>query len=361
MKKDEHVVRFAIIGLGKQTTEDHIPAIIQSPHCELVSVCDANPERVSEISSKYNVPGTVSVDRLIEKNSFDAAIVAVPHTAYIDIIRKLAKAGKHIIKEKPFAITIAEVEETLRILKQHKVYFGVMTQRRFNPIYRAFPQLMRYIGKPYSIEGRYTMNIQNLGEGWRAQKSLAGGGALIDMGYHYIDLLVWYFGLPNRLSAFITTKNRIDQLYDVEDTARLLFEYDNEGAYDEKLVGSLLVSRAYPEKQEYLRVLGTAGTVELSRGVVRRLDLAGNEVERLERKEGWPSAIAEQLDFFVYRILSFGPFLGQEYRNHFEHVAFIEAAYRSDQTGMLQRPIQLFNEMREMEQRIYAAKEVVYG
>ncbi|MFA5866311.1 MAG: Gfo/Idh/MocA family oxidoreductase [Phycisphaerae bacterium] len=234
--------------------------------------------------------------------------------------------------------TVWEARQLLQILQSRSVYLGVTVQRRFNPIYQTFHQLKRYIGKIYSIEGAYTMNVAALDEGWRASKNLSGGGALVDMGYHFVDLLIWYFGIPASVTARMTRGNRPGQKYDVEDTVHLLFDYHLEFQYDEKLVGNFVISRVYPEKQERVRVFGTNGVVEVSRGVIRRLDTNGNEIERLERQGGWPSAAVEQLDHFAERIRQFTPGMLPDYTEHLQHVAVIEAAYESDRSGSSCRP-----------------------
>lgn len=124
----------------------------------------------------------------------------------------------------------------------------------------------------------------------------------------------------------------------MEDTAHLLFDYHLEPEYAEKLVGNFVISRAYPEKQERVRVFGTTGVIEVMRGCIRRLDTNGKEIEKLERQGGWPSAAVEQLDFFAERIRHYAPGSLPDYTEHLQHVAVIEAAYESDRSGSSCRP-----------------------
>ncbi len=345
-------LRTVVIGLGRQSREDHLPAIMQSSNFKLVGVCDINQKKAEEVGIHYNVPYYTDLGELINDQDFQIAVVAIPHHAYLDVISVLVTAGKHIIKEKPFATSIAEAKQLLQILRGGKVYLGVTVQRRFNPIYRTFHQLKKYIGKIYSIEGAYTMNIVDLDTGWRASKELSGGGALVDMGYHFVDLLIWYFGMPVSVTARMTRGNRPGQQYDVEDTVHLLFDYQLGFEYDEKLVGNFVISRVYPEKQERVRVFGTNGVVEVSRGLIRRLDINGNEIELLERQGGWPSAAIEQLDYFAEKIRRFTPGFLPDYTEHLQHVAVIEAAYESDRLGTSCRPdefLKLIQETKEEE------------
>jgi len=346
-------LRTAVIGLGKQSRDDHLPAIVQSTNFELVGVCDTDKRKAKEIGEQYRVTGYDNLGEMINAQDFQVAVVSIPHHAYLNVISTLVTAGKHIIKEKPFATSVAEARQLLQILHGGSSYLGVTVQRRFNPIYRTFHQLKRYIGKIYSIEGAYTMNVAALDEGWRASKDLSGGGALVDMGYHFVDLLIWYFGMPASVTARMTRGNRPGQKYDVEDTAHLLFDYHLEFQYDEKIVGNFVISRVYPEKQERVRVFGTNGVVEVARGLVRRLDANGNEIERLERQGGWPSAAVEQLDYFAERIRQFVPGSLPDYTEHLQHVAVIEAAYESDRSGTSCHPndmLKLIQELKEEKQ-----------
>lgn len=333
------VLKIAMVGFGKQSKEDHLPAVIQSENYELVAVCDTDFEIVGVISDQYGVSGYTDLEELLKAEDFQVALVSVPHHAYVNVVSTLVSAKKHIIKEKPFATSIAEAQQLLRILEKGQTFLGVTVQRRFNPIYQTFHQLKKHIGKIYSIEGAYTMNTPSLEAGWRASRELSGGGALADMGYHFIDLLVWYFGMPTTVTARMSRGNRPNQSYDVEDTAHLLFDYCFNSQYDEKLVGNFVISRVYPEKQEYVRVLSTKGIVEVSRGMIRLLGLEGKEIERLERQTSWPTAAVEQLDYFAAKIRNFVSNDVPDYTEHLQHVAVIEAAYESDRLRTSCNPI----------------------
>ena len=141
----------------------------------------------------------------------------------------------------------------------------VTLQRRFNPIYTSFLQLADRIGTPFVVDAAYTLHTPDPSDGWRGEVATAGGGCVIDMGYHLVDMLIWYFGLPDRVYADLSTTARPDRRYDAEDTAVIQFGYDS-GLY-----GSLLLSRFIGPKTERIRVVGSRGIVDLERGRLRRL------------------------------------------------------------------------------------------
>jgi len=338
------MLRTAVIGLGKQSINEHIPAIIRSNILEIVAVCDTDWEKVFNLSKKLNIKGYCSVIELIKNSKVDLAIVAVPHNQYLPIISALAKAGINIIKEKPFAVSLEEAN-ILNNMVYGKVFLGVALQRRFDPIYQEFFMMRDKLGKIYSIEGKYTLNIADLSDGWRASKSEAGGGVVVDLGYHLIDLLVWYFGLPNSITAFLSRKNRPMQQYDVEDTASVLFDYHNPLSYDEKTIGNLILSRVYPRKQELLVVHGTEGIIELQRGQITRYDKEGNELEKLIRDHDWYSAMVNQITYFSQSINKGKTWDSSDFQRHLPQVAFIQAVYDSDKRGCSCKPEDYINNM----------------
>ncbi len=309
---------------------------------ELVAVCDRNEKISIEISEKYNVPYFNSVDEMLLKVVPDIAIVAVPHDAYLPIIKSLAKKHIYIIKEKPFATNMMEALEIHKVVKHYNVFLGITLQSRFDPIFQSFLEFKKRIGKIFSIEGRYTLNIENLEQGWRSSKLHAGGGALIDMGYHYVDLLIWYMGLPQTITAKLSRGNRVGQTYDVEDTALLMFDY-NVPSEDEKILGNLIISRVYPKKEEKLIVYGTDGRIELQKEGIRRFDKHGEEVECLLCKDKKQDILAKQLSFFVQKIKC-GDAFSDLYQEHFKHIALIEAAYKSNRTNTSIKPQEILEQ-----------------
>jgi len=143
------------------------------------------------------------------------------------------------------------------------------------------------------------------------------------MGYHMIDLLIWYFGLPDKVLAETSCDAKENVMYDAEDTAQIIFEYDQK-----KIWGSMLISRVIPPKQEYFNVYGTRGFVHLERGKIERFSSDGVLQESLSRENSWPSASQDQLEYFVKVIRGEKDNIGNP-EFHFNHLALIEAAYKS--------------------------------
>lgn len=107
-------LRTVVIGLGKQSRDDHLPAIAQSANFELIGVCDTDKKKAEEIGVQYGVGGYDNLGEMINAQGFQVAVVSIPHHAYLNVISTLVTAGKHIIKEKPFATSVAERDSFYR-------------------------------------------------------------------------------------------------------------------------------------------------------------------------------------------------------------------------------------------------------
>ncbi|MDQ1304697.1 MAG: hypothetical protein QG671_524 [Actinomycetota bacterium] len=289
---------------------------------DLAAICDEDAELVRALQMELHVPGYTDVEQMLAREELDFVVVAVPHHAGRGIVEAAARSHVHVLKEKPFATSLAEARELASICDAAGIQLMVTLQRRFNPIYSTFLQLADQIGTPFVVEAEYTLHIPDPSEGWRGDVRTAGGGCVIDMGYHLIDMILWYFGLPDRVLADLSTMARPDRRYDAEDTALIQFGYDS-GLY-----GSLLLSRFIGPKAERLRVVGSQGIVDLERGRLRRLNNAGDVVESLTREQGWPSASASQIDHFCRVITGLRPNTGTP-EDHLAHAAFITACYAS--------------------------------
>ncbi len=326
-------LKAAVIGLGGQSIEDHIPAIQFSNLVDLVGVVDNDKDKMKKfLKDNKGIKGFNSFDDLLKKVKIDFVVISLPHCKHYEFTKKAILNGIHILKDKPLAISLEQAEELISLAEKNDVKILTALQRRFNPIYFSFLQLIDKIGKPFYIEAKYSFFVNNPDDGWRGKKKLAGGGCLIDMGYHIIDLLMWYFGLPNKVFAETSCTAKEDCDYDAEDTARVIFKYE-----DKDLWGSMLISRVIPPKEECIKVFGTHGIISLERGKIERYNISGEMQESLKRENGWPSAAFDQVECFIKIIKK----EKDDYispRFHLNHLAFIKAAYQSKIEGKYINP-----------------------
>ncbi|WP_100448106.1 Gfo/Idh/MocA family protein [Glycomyces xiaoerkulensis] len=318
-------LRAGVVGLGKQAMEDHIPGLRGSDGAELVAICDESAELIHEYQYQLKVPGYTDFREMFRQEQLDLVIVTVPHHVGRAVIETATEARVHVLKEKPFATSMSEARELAQRCDETGVQLMVTLQRRFNPIYTSFMQLADQIGTPFVVDGQYTLHVEDPSDGWRGQTAMAGGGCIIDMGYHLVDMILWYFGLPDRILCDLSVSARPDRSYDAEDTALIHFGYDS-GLY-----GSLLLSRFIGPKTEQIRLVGSKGVVHLERGRLRRLTNGGEVIESLSREQAWPSAAASQIDYFCRVIEGLRPNVSSPQEN-LAHMSFIAACYESAKT-----------------------------
>lgn len=338
MRTSKTKFKVGIIGLGHQTLEDHIPAIRASQDVELVGIIEIDKQKIeSFLRDNKDIKIYNNFEDLLRNQKLDFVIIALPHYLHFEFTKKAILNKIHVLKEKPLAISLPQAKEIKDLANKNNVKVAVTLQRRFNPIYSTFFQLIYKIGKPFYIETKYCFFTPNPQEGWRGKRELAGGGCLIDMGYHMIDLLMWYFGLPDKVFAEMSCNAKEGVVYDAEDTAQIIFRYEKEGIW-----GSLLVSRVIPPKQEYINVYGTRGIIHLERGKIERYSPNGELQESLERKHSWPSAAQDQIEYFVKVIRGEKENISSP-EFHFNHLAFIEAAYESAKIKQYVNPKKFLN------------------
>jgi len=326
-----------VIGLGVQNTQNHIPALSNSDNAELCAVVDSDPDKVFNWAQELNVPGFLSVEQMLLQISPDAAIVAVPHDQYLPIIANLAAKGISVLKEKPLARSLCEANDIIRLVSSSNIKLMVAVQRRFRTTSLMFQEYVKLIGTPRFIEVRYTVNVGTRSEGWRAIKNTSGGGCLIDMGYHMIDLLVWYFGLPDAVAASFSCKAFPDILYEAEDMAFIVANYKASG-----LACNIVISDCLAPKSESLLLMGTEGSLALQRDSLILFDRNMVESQRFDTQ--LDNLIADQLEHFIQVVQG----KVQNHcapENHLQHVAFIDACYLSALRQKFIDPHDLINAM----------------
>ena len=211
----------------------------------------------------------------------------------------------------------------------------VTLQRRFNPIYTSFIQLADQIGTPFVVDAQYTLHIPDPSEGWRGKTAKAGGGCIIDMGYHLIDMILWYFGQPNRMLADISVSARPDRDYDAEDTALIHFAYDS---------WPIPARCSSPGSSARKASRSGPGRVKGHRAPRTRPGQAPDQRRRRYRgpiaQQAWPSAAACQVDYFCRVIDGMRPNASGPIEN-LAHMSFITACYKSARTYAYVNPKEL--------------------
>jgi len=184
----------------------------------MVAVCDVDPLAVERVRTRHHAAiGYRDHQAMFDAEDLDFVVVAVPHAAGTSIVEEAIRRRVHVLKEQPFAIGMAEARWLTEMSEAAGVEIMTTLQRRSDPVYCVFSQFSDQVGEPFFIDASHTIHSGDPAPGWRAHQATAGGGCIIDMGYHMVDMLIWCFGLPDRVIAQSSVCARPGTDYEVED------------------------------------------------------------------------------------------------------------------------------------------------
>lgn len=318
-------LKFGIVGTGHRTATTLLPASRQLSDASLTAICDISEPAMNGLKMGSGVGQYTDFHSMLSKEKLDFIIAATPHDVYRGIIEAAAEKGVHVLKEKPFAVSIREgiyFEE----LARNRIHVATLLQRRTIPTYTHFFTLKGQIGEPFFVESKYAKFIEKPYGGWRGDRDKIGGGVIVDMGYHIIDLLVWYFGLPDSVYAVYTSRAAPNVDYRAEDTASVLFGYGS------GLRGSLFVSKYYSPKTEYVRIVGSEGTITLDGSGATLSKPDGRVTGFLQNEAREVDAVRSQIEAFC-RVVRGEAKNSSDSSYNLQHVAFVEACYGSQEIG----------------------------
>jgi UDP-N-acetyl-2-amino-2-deoxyglucuronate dehydrogenase len=210
--------------------EFHAKAIQAMESAKLVGIYCRDLKKAKSISSTYPCQVYSDLDEFLANKDLDIVTIATPSGAHLDAIIQAAKAGKHIICEKPLEISPERIFEAEKIARENEVTLGGIFNRRFNPAVKALKKAVD--NQRFGIISLCEVQVKWFRDqayydsaAWRGTWQLDGGGALMNQSIHTIDLLIHFMGIPKRLSASIGTLTH--ENIEVEDTAVAILEFEN--------------------------------------------------------------------------------------------------------------------------------------
>jgi predicted dehydrogenase len=253
-------VKIGVIGLGGVAQLVHLPNLIKTPNAELVAVAEVNKNRLLTVSDKFNVKHRFSnYNEMLETSDIEAVIVATPTNTHTDITIDCLNAGKDVLVEKPLAKTYAEAKKIVDAAKKNKRKLMVGMNLRYRPdtmLLRSFINSSE-IGDPFYIKCGW-IRKQSSTEKWFTKKEESGGGVIIDLGIHILDLALWLLDYPEISS--VTSQNFHHYTKSVEDTSISCVKCKNSAVINMEVSWSLPVEKDY----FFLDVFGTKGSFSLN-------------------------------------------------------------------------------------------------
>ncbi len=261
-------IRWGLIGCGDIARKRVADALVDTTDSQLVAACRRDSKKLADFAAQYQVERTYTdAEALIQDPNIDAVYIATPVYLHLPQTLASAAAGKHVLVEKPMAMSVPECRQMVDACNQHNVKLSVAYYRRFYPIVARMKEaiLSGEIGRPMSIAAA-TSTFLSMSPGeegyWRVVLNEGGGGSIMDIGSHRINLFLDLFGQINDVATFCDT---LAGDYEGEDTATLMFRFAS-GAH-----GSLTCLFNTKAELDDFVVVGTEGQLRAS-------PLNGNEL-----------------------------------------------------------------------------------
>ncbi len=293
----------ALVGLGKYSEEQLAPALLETEYCYLAAIVTGTKEKEQKWIAKYNlkkenVYNYDNFNTIINNPDIDIVYVVLPNSLHAEFTIRAAKAGKHVICEKPMATSVSDCKKMIQACREAGKKLSIGYRLHFDPFN---DQMMRLgqnhvYGKKMDMKSAFSFVLHDATK-WRTQKALAGGGPLMDLGIYCLQGCIYTFGeLPTSLWAKNTTKDKT-------------FFKDIEGSIEWEMTfpsGKAYCKTSYEEPFEnYLTATTEKGELKLTSSFVYR-GLKGSTPDGpMELKQVNQQAL--QMDAFAQNILQNTP------------------------------------------------------
>lgn len=271
----KNVINWGVIGSGGIAKRRTIPeGLIPAKYGRLVAVYDIDQKTNNAVADEFNVIAAKSIEELL-KSDIDAVYVASPVNLHLKHVIECAQSKKHILCEKPLGLSVEEVNTMLKVVKRERVTLGTGFMMRFHSQHQAAKQIVHSgkLGKPVFARAQLSCWYPPIEGAWRQDPNIGGGGSLVDMGSHCIDLLEMIFGEIKSVNCFI--KNNVHN-YASEDSAIVALNFKN-GA-----LGTVDTYFCIPDNssRNILELYGSGGSI-LAKGTIGQGDF-GEMIAYLE-------------------------------------------------------------------------------
>ncbi len=250
----------ALVGLGNYATGQLAPALLESKYCYLAGIVTGTKAKESVWSEKYNIPKNNiynydNFDDIFNNSDIDIVYVVLPNSMHAEYTIRAAKAGKHVICEKPMATSVEDCKKMIAACEKAKRKLSIGYRLHFDPFNDQMMRLgqNRVFGK-MNMKSGFAFNLSDPNR-WRIKKSMAGGGPLMDLGIYCLQGSIYTFGeLPLSLWAKNLTRNH-DFFSEVEGTIEWEMTFPSGKAY---------CITSYEDRYGYLTANTEKGELKLS-------------------------------------------------------------------------------------------------
>jgi len=192
-KKDQKKLGVALVGLGSYAKNQLTVGLEQTNNCYLAGIVTGTPAKADEWKKKYNIPekniyNYQTFDQIANNKDIDIIYVVLPNSMHHEFVLRAAKAGKHVMCEKPMSVSVKEAEEMIKACKDAGVQLGIGYRLHFEPFTKEVMRLtqQKILGDVRFVQTNFGFSIGDPTQ-WRLKKDMAGGGPLMDVGIYCVQ------------------------------------------------------------------------------------------------------------------------------------------------------------------------------
>lgn len=260
--KQNKKLGIALVGLGGYATGQLGPALLETEHCYLAGIVTGTPSKIPAWVKKYkiaekNIYSYATYDQIKDNPDIDIIYVVLPNNMHAEYTIRGFAAGKHVICEKPMAITVADCDLMINAAKKANRFLSVGYRLHFEPYNLEMVKLgtSKKYGEIKKLSGGF--GFKAAPNQWRLQKKYAGGGPLMDLGIYAVQGMCYTTGmLPIAVTAQEGKKTDLNRFSEVEQSLSWQFEFPN------GLIGNGFAS--YDDNMNFLKAEAEQGIFELT-------------------------------------------------------------------------------------------------
>jgi glucose-fructose oxidoreductase len=249
----------AMLGLGRYAERELGPALKLTQNCHLVAVITGTPEKGPKWAQEYGLSEKAiyhydRLEQIADNPDIDIVYVVTPPGVRRPFVERCAKAGKHVISEKPLATTVEDCDAMIAACKAAKVMFSTGYRLHFDPYHREMERIAhaKEFGELKTMAGERAFVMA--ARAWRVDKKIAGGGPLFDLGIYIIQAACMIAGNPIAVTAKEGPKLKPELFNEVEETIDWTMEFAN---------GATCTARvSYNGSADKFRAEGSKGWIE---------------------------------------------------------------------------------------------------
>ena len=330
-------LRWGVIGFGSFADVAMGPAIANAPGNTLVAITGRDRMRVDRFAKRYSIEHSfTSASDLVNTPELDVVYVATPNNQHCEHTIMAAEHGLHVLCEKPMAVSLQEAKRMTEACAANGVKLMIGNMMRFNPCHRWAKHIIRegVLGSITEAKATFEYHLSDKGLPWRLDPKVGGGGAIMDVGVHCIDLLRYLLDAEvTRVGALVDTGS---YPFPVDVSATVMLRFDSGAA------GTVSVSFINKHPLNRIEIRGTEGSL-VSEGTLWRDSTGRVSVETSSSTQTYESSLKIpgpyelQIEHFSGCIKNDTEPLvsGKE---GFKDLAVCLAAYKSHETGSIVNP-----------------------